>query len=238
MAGQVGEPLSVMNAPATKSRVWTAAIVFAVLFLAALAADRPLAQWVHNSGLGTAVKGKWWAEVIKEPGAFRLTCVVAAALIAARVLNWRQGMFIVVAAVMGVVNDLIKWTVGRHRPFTFRLHDIDRAIPWNVIPFRRGVPIEKLMGLPLGKLTSNLAFPSGHAAASFATATALAILLPRWRWVFYGIASLTALERVAENAHWASDVVGGAALSYFGVHLLWRLAQRPPLFPVTTQENA
>ncbi|MGA2496661.1 MAG: phosphatase PAP2 family protein [Tepidisphaeraceae bacterium] len=219
-----------MNAPGTKFRLWPAAVGFALLFVVALVADRPVAQWVHDSGFGTAVKGMWWAQVIKEPGDFWPACVLAILLVLSRVLDWRQGMFIVVAGVMGLVNDLIKWIVGRHRPFTFRLHDIDRAIPWNIIPFR--------LGTPLAKLTSNLAFPSGHAATSFATATALAILLPRWRWVFYGLATLTAIERVAENAHWASDVVGGAVLSCFGVHLLWRLAQRLAIRPVSTGETA
>ncbi len=219
-----------MHARGTRSCVWPAAVAFAVLFLVALVVDRPVAQWIHDSGFGAAVKGKWWAELIKKPGEFWPACVLAGVLALARVLDWRQGVFIVVAGVMGLVNGALKWVVGRHRPFTFRLHYINDVIPWNIIPFR--------LGTPLTKLTSNLSFASGHATTSFATATALAIVLPRWRWVFYGIASLTALERVAENAHWASDVVGGAALSYFGVHLLWSLAQRLPFWPVTTKETA
>ncbi|MFI5380900.1 MAG: phosphatase PAP2 family protein [Tepidisphaerales bacterium] len=218
-----------MSETARKHRLWPAAIGFAALFIVALFADRPVAVWVRDSGLGATVKATWWAEVVKEPGEFRLACAVAVSLVVLRVLDWRQGVFIGLAGVMGIINDLLKWIVGRHRPFTFRLEHIDEAIPWNVIPFRTGVP--------LGKLTSNLSFASGHATASFATATALAILLPRWRWLFYGLAMLTALERVAENAHWASDVVAGAALSWFGVHGLWWLAQRSALGPVGSGER-
>jgi membrane-associated phospholipid phosphatase len=58
---------------------------------------------------------------------------------------------------------------------------------------------------------------------AFATATALAILWPRWRWLFYFAAALVAAERVLENAHWLSDTVGAAGLAICGVHLMWRI---------------
>jgi membrane-associated phospholipid phosphatase len=164
------------------------------------------------------VKGSWWAQVLKEPGEFRLACAVAALLALLHVLDWRRSAFIPVAGVMGLVNAAMKWVVGRHRPFRSGLDEIPELLPWNIAPFRTG--------FGLSKLTSNLSFGSGHAAAAFATATALAILFPRWRWLFYAVATITAIERVAENAHWASDSVAGAALSYFGVNLLWRLGAR------------
>ena len=56
-------------------------------------------------------------------------------------------------------------------------------------------------------------FPSGHASASFATAM---VLQEHFGWKLglpaYLVATYTAGERVADNHHWASDVVFGAAL--------------------------
>lgn len=56
-------------------------------------------------------------------------------------------------------------------------------------------------------------FPSGHAAVSFAVATALAPWLPRrWRVVPYLVAAGTGVARIVHGAHLPLDVVGGAAL--------------------------
>jgi membrane-associated phospholipid phosphatase len=61
-------------------------------------------------------------------------------------------------------------------------------------------------------------FPSGHTSTAFAIATIVAneyenvpLLAP----ISYGIASLTALSRLNDKKHWASDVIFGAALGYF-----------------------
>lgn len=56
-------------------------------------------------------------------------------------------------------------------------------------------------------------FPSGHTQIAFSSATTL---LYSYGWKmslpFYGMAVLTGLSRVADNAHWLSDVVAGATI--------------------------
>ena len=56
-------------------------------------------------------------------------------------------------------------------------------------------------------------FPSGHASTSFATAM---VLQDHFGWKVglpaFVVASYTAASRVADNQHWTSDVVFGAAL--------------------------
>lgn len=61
----------------------------------------------------------------------------------------------------------------------------------------------------------NLSFPSGHVSASFATASVLARHFG-WRAGVptYLLASYVAASRLHENAHYLSDVVGGATVGY------------------------
>ena len=61
-------------------------------------------------------------------------------------------------------------------------------------------------------------FPSGHSAAAFAVATTFATEygdVPGVAPGAYLLAVLTALSRVYNNQHWASDVFVGGALGYF-----------------------
>ncbi len=69
-------------------------------------------------------------------------------------------------------------------------------------------------------------FPSGHTSTAFAIATVIAneyenvpLLTP----ISYGIASLTALSRLNDEKHWASDIVFGAALGYFTAKTILKL---------------
>ncbi|MGE5087039.1 MAG: phosphatase PAP2 family protein [Bacillota bacterium] len=61
--------------------------------------------------------------------------------------------------------------------------------------------------------SDNYAFPSGHTSSAFATATSLAYAYG-WKAGVpaYGMAVFTGLSRIADDKHWASDVVAGAAL--------------------------
>jgi undecaprenyl-diphosphatase len=58
-------------------------------------------------------------------------------------------------------------------------------------------------------------FPSGHAAASFAVGTVLAIKFPRARWPILAVAVAIAASRIFRGSHYLTDVAGGAALGCF-----------------------
>ena len=63
-------------------------------------------------------------------------------------------------------------------------------------------------------------FPSGHTSAAFAFASIMSAETSHWwpdsRWIVgpivYGGAALTGVSRIYNNAHWASDVLSGAAI--------------------------
>lgn len=59
------------------------------------------------------------------------------------------------------------------------------------------------------------AFPSAHAAGSFAAATVLADRYPRHRSAYYALAGLVAASRVEIRAHDWVDVTAGAALGIY-----------------------
>lgn len=93
--------------------------------------------------------------------------------------------------VAGLVSNITKHLVGRARP--------------------------KLMhagNLELSPMTGNGwdSFPSGHATASFAVATVLAVRFPRWRWVFIAMACAIAASRILRGSHFITDVVAGTVI--------------------------
>ena len=71
-------------------------------------------------------------------------------------------------------------------------------------------------------------FPSSHSACAVALSAALAHFYPQAAITFWGLAIICAALRYFLDAHWPSDVWGGAALGYavaFGVMALF-----PPTF--------
>ena len=104
----------------------------------------------------------------------------------------------------GVVTGAIKMLAGRARP---------DASPDDATSFAFG------RGFRGGAYQS---FPSGHTTAAFAFASAVDAEWARLdggrpRWIapaLYALAGLTGVERVADSAHWTSDVVFGAAIGW------------------------
>ncbi|HEX8911905.1 MAG TPA: phosphatase PAP2 family protein, partial [Humisphaera sp.] len=142
-------------------------------------------------------------EAVKVPGEYAATAVAAVAVGLLHRQRWRGAALVAGAGAISGINSVLKWVAGRRRPIA-TLDSVDHD-PTRFQPFVGG--LDGLLGSE-----KNLCFPSGHACLAFATATALAMLLPRWRWAFYAVANAVAAERVWENAHYPSDTVAGAAL--------------------------
>jgi membrane-associated phospholipid phosphatase len=102
-------------------------------------------------------------------------------------------------ALSTVISQASKRIIGRHRPY----EDQDRS------------------GLDFAPLGGGTALPSGHTAAAFALATTLGDASgSRWATAgFYTLATGTAWARMAQEKHWLSDVVAGAAVGILSARL-------------------
>lgn len=114
-----------------------------------------------------------------------------------------------------IVTDQLKLSFQRHRP-----HSGDS---YNALDWRKGPKLNK-------------SFPSAHTSNAFATATVFATQYKTTKWVppvAYTLASLVALSRIYDNAHWASDVLAGAAVGFLSAKAMnsfYKLTKRKILF--------
>ena len=183
--------------------------------------DAPIARAMQSLGFGPFIKSHMWVrDLLTAPGWFGFTVVVAIIVGLMHRQRVHAGLFVICTTSVIAVNEIIKWAVGRIRPF--KLDEAgERLAPFEFEPMRF-------------YYVKNLCFTSGHTALAFATATALGMLWPRWRTLWYSVASFVAIERVAENAHWLSDVVAGAALGIGGAYAVawllrnkWKIGPQP-----------
>ena len=210
--------LPIPSAAARGASHTTRIVVCVILWILAIALaatiDAPVARFMRNSGVADFLRSqRLIREMLKLPGFYGFTLAVIALVTLIHPLRWRAGLFVFILTTVSGINALIKWGVGRTRPF--KIDTIgERLAPFELHPFRNG-----WHGLFEAR---NLCFPSGHACLAFATAAALVMLWPRarWRWVFWVVAAAVAIERVAETAHWLSDSVAAAALGVGGAKLL------------------
>ncbi len=93
----------------------------------------------------------------------------------------------------GIITPILKEIVGRSRPS-------QNQGTYNFQPF-----------------SGNASFPSGHATQAFAVASVIAEHNDAlWiKAVSYGTASMVGYARIEQNAHYASDVLAGAAIGTF-----------------------
>jgi membrane-associated phospholipid phosphatase len=191
--------------------IWCAALLVALLI------DRPIATWVHDSGLSDHLKSaqwRWLTVIGRIPGNFlELPLILSVFLFLLGRRWWPAGALIFLSGVFAGINAFFKWIFGRARPFNnpgemFRLH-----------PFVKGFhgffhPV-------------NQSFPSGDVCLAAATASSLFILFPRQRWIWAGLVIMVAVERVAEGAHYPSDTVAAAGLGWLAARCAWHLLGRP-----------
>lgn len=117
--------------------------------------------------------------------------------------------FLAAVVVPLLAGELIKWIVGRGRPFVG-----GHANPFNFVPF--------------AGTEAYASFPSAHAITSAALAFAVSAAWPRARGVMIIYAVAIAVTRLVLLAHHPSDVLGGALIGLLGAMWVryWFAARR------------
>ncbi|MBU6366429.1 MAG: phosphatase PAP2 family protein [Gemmatimonadetes bacterium] len=180
-----------------------------VASLAAAVAAHLLDEWAWRVLRDARVYERDWGRLLRILGFLPTWGIVALALWQGgddRAQGARRARLVLLAPLLGgLVAEVAKLLVRRLRPDPEQFGYAFRSFadgPWS----NRG------MGLP-----------SSHTLVAFAGATALAMLFPRLRWLWYALAAGCALTRVMAVGHYLSDVVVAACLG-------WAVAQGVDLY--------
>lgn len=191
--------------PWTAGQLWITAAVLTALAAGAVSLDLPLANTIHDHGLPEPLRRPVrLAEVFGWGGSVALLILTAAVLDRR---GWRIVPRLALGALgAGLLADGVKFLVARLRPAAADLSGSvqDTFVAW--LPLLNG----HTLGRPYGHTLQS--FPSAHAATAAGLAVGLAALYPRGRWLFVAFAVLACLQRMDAQAHFASDVMAGAAL--------------------------
>ena len=111
--------------------------------------------------------------------------------------DWRTGLFLsVIYGCVSGFQSIVRYVIDRPRPFI--THEVIVRIAYPINP----------------------SFPSGHAATAFMIATILAHRFPKYKYLFYILASLVGISRIYLGVHYPSDVIAGALIGYGITRLL------------------
>lgn len=197
-----------VSARPTARDAWRVAAVALVAFVAATLADK----WVFDAIHDPKVYERDWGRLLRVMGFQGTWFALALAVglhdggVTPPLARPRRRAWLIfwAPALAGLVAEVLKITIRRERP---GLHD-------GLYGFRDWADRTWSGG--------GLALPSSHAAVAFGGAAMLAHLFPRARWVGYTLAAGCAATRLMARAHFASDVVLGAALGWFAAFVLAR----------------
>jgi membrane-associated phospholipid phosphatase len=184
-------------------KLYLLATMFAVLAAAALAVDVPLAAWFRDKGLpGGLAKLIALAEAFSH--GWGVACIVLTVLVLDRSNRRRIPRLLACPAVAGLLANLIKVLLGRHRPATGEFQNVWETfagwLPWATQSWSQI------------KNHAIQSFPSSHVATATGLAVGLSWLYPQGRWLFAFFVVLAAVQRWQCGAHFASDTLAGAAL--------------------------
>ncbi len=209
---------SVKQEPKTVQTVAIAAGYTGVTFLCYRYCDAGIQHFAQANHSGAVSS---FAKIYEYTGMGTSSIVITAATAVTSIITKDKKLQKTAILLAGghVLNDLVtnqfKITFQRHRPNT--------GDPYNSFDWRGGPNINK-------------SFISSHTSNAFATATAFATVYSDKKWVpvvAYSAASLVGLCRIYNNAHWASDVMGGAAIGFASVkcvNTLYKIAAKNVTF--------
>ncbi|MDQ3315592.1 MAG: phosphatase PAP2 family protein, partial [Verrucomicrobiota bacterium] len=203
------------HALGAKTLAWVSTALLVAIVASIAVVDRPLALLIENQ-LG---------------GATRMAGGITTALEWIFAFDLSKYLYAFVLLLIGLVLHVVQKGAARARYFyfigtTLLLSRVISGTLKNV--FERVRPFEWIKSRAPADffVDGGSAFPSGHAAFYFGLFLPLAILFPRFKWVFLAFAFIAALARVFEQDHFLSDILASAlvaALLTFGLAKAFRI---------------
>jgi lipid A 4'-phosphatase len=209
-------------APALYWRIFWALVTLALVPTIWTALDLDLAAWFHEQGHGKNMIVWWWVEAINLhlPAAFRVVVVLALAAWLVATLGtayrqWRLPLaFVVLSGALGpglLVNSGFKEHWQRSRPYEVQnfggTQEFTRA------------------GLITDQCNNNCSFVSGHVSCGFFFISLMLVDARRRRlWAAVGLvgAGVVGFARMADMAHWLSDVLWAGPITLVCSWIVWR----------------
>ncbi len=175
--------------------------LLALLGIAAMTIDMPLAQWFHTKQFPRDLKKMCDLGEVFGHG-FGAGMILLSAFILAPNQRYRLPRVVVAAYLAGIAGTVSKLAYSRHRPN--KMDGLETTVfnsfgSW----------------FPFFSTTSDWqSFASGHSAMAAGLAIGLTWLFPRGKWLFTALAALVMLQRLASGYHYLSDTLWGAAIGW------------------------
>lgn len=155
-------------------------------------------------------------EVIQQYGAITSLLLIAFVIwVQDAARRRRLADFAAAIAATGIVVLAMKGLVGRVRPRDRMLADYDHWSflgPFGAVPGDPGEGVMRSWHFWASDVSNIQAMPSSHTAYAVATSVFLIAMYPKLRMLLIVLPIIVGLCRIAFGAHWASDVVAGAAV--------------------------
>ncbi len=171
-------------------------IFFVVTGLLLFPNDSEWLGWVQ-AAKGWEQTGKFlgfWGDFLQFSVGWGIVLLIAAALAKDRWLRRGALAFVLAGVLSGATARVVKFSMGRARPSTVERLDLP------AVTFTGPSVTSKFHG-----------YFSGHTAAAWGSAVALAVIFPRVGWIAVLFAAGVGWSRIYGNHHFPSDVVHGAA---------------------------
>ncbi|MDX1921473.1 MAG: phosphatase PAP2 family protein [Candidatus Caenarcaniphilales bacterium] len=140
-------------------------------------------QWLYNIA-------ELFSLIAKFPICLFLPFILFVFLPKKKVLDWKNYLFLFVCF---FITSSVCWTLkvflGRYRPEAY---------------FEEGLYGFTLSGT---RDHSQHSMPSGHASVIATFLTALALIEPKFAWLFYGLSFILSFARIIVGAHYLSDIL-------------------------------
>jgi hypothetical protein len=164
--------------------------------------DAPLAWWSPESSRIDALRHVLTAAEPFGDGV-AMSFILAAVFLLDPLRRRMLPRVIAISLGAGLMANVVKLSMARMRPYHWMVqghqHVADSFVGWLPLGLNRG---------------AEQSFPSAHTAAAVGLALALAWLYPRGRPLFAALAVMVGLQRIVVDAHFASDVLAGAAVGW------------------------